>query len=58
MDLDFQLILGNSLEVVAELLPDDKRLSFVYSSLQKESVIWVSVIGFLVSLLYLFRLMH
>ena len=58
MELGFQLILGKSQEVVAELLPDDMRPGVVHSSLQWESVMCVSVIGFLVGLLYLFRLMH
>ncbi|OWK16630.1 hypothetical protein Celaphus_00011643 [Cervus elaphus hippelaphus] len=42
------LILGKSREVVAELLPDDMRPGVVHSSLQWESVMCVSVIGFLV----------
>ena len=54
MELGFQLILGKSREVVAELLPDDMRPGLVHSSLQWESVVCVSVIGFLVGLLYLF----
>lgn len=47
MELGFQLILGKSQEVVAELLPDDDmRAGLVHSSLNGESVVCVSVIGF------------
>lgn len=41
---------GEIAEVVAELLPDDMRAGLVHSSLQWESVVCVSVIGFLVGL--------
>lgn len=58
MEPAFQLILGKSQQVVAELLPDDMRLGIDYSSLQWKSVVCVSVMGFLVGLSYLFRLMH
>ena len=58
MELGFRLILGKSQEVVAQLLPDDMRPDLIHSSLRWESVMCVSAIGFLVGLLYLFRLMH
>ncbi|XP_045645511.1 proline-rich protein 23B-like [Ursus americanus] len=47
MELGFRLILGKSKEVVAELLPDDMRPGLAHSSFQWESVVCVSVIGFL-----------